>query len=219
MVLFLPGAISVTNKADVVFIMDSSGSIGTSDYAKERGFVKEMAKIFQISPTASRISTIIYDSRPALIFDFDEYTDVAGVSNAIDSLPYLGNQTRIDKALALAVRVFGQSRPSVPRIAVILTDGKQTPDFDAVPLEVAAQPLHDLGVKVYVIGIGGHVDINELNLIAKKPQDVFTVESFDQLLRVLQQFLTLVDKPGGFDGRGSGGYGWEGEGWGGGGGG
>lgn len=186
----------MTNKADVVFIMDSSGSIGASDYAKEKGFVKEIAKVFQISPNASRISTIIYDSRPELIFDFNKYTDEPGVSGAIDSLPYLGKQTRIDKALALAVSVFTQSRPSVPRIAIILTDGKQTQDYDAIPLEVAAQPLHDLGVKVYVIGIGGHVDINELNLIAKRPQDVFPVASFDQLLRVLQQFLTHVDKPG-----------------------
>ena len=193
---FSIGSLSVTNKADVVFIMDSSGSIGASDYAKEKGFVKEIAKVFQISPNASRISTIIYDSRPELIFDFNKYTDEPGVSGAIDSLPYLGKQTRIDKALALAVSVFTQSRPSVPRIAIILTDGKQTQDYDAIPLEVAAQPLHDLGVKVYVIGIGGHVDINELNLIAKRPQDVFPVASFDQLLRVLQQFLTHVDKPG-----------------------
>lgn len=188
--------VSITTKADVAFIMDSSGSIGIDDYNKEKEFVKELANIFDISKGQARSSVIIYDDFPKLIFGFEDRLDNRNVSAAIEGLEYLKGRTRIDKALAVAERVFIDARPTVPRIAFILTDGKQTEDFDAKPLDVASKPLKDLGVKMYVIGIGAHVDINELNLLAERPQDVFTVDSFDDLLRRLREIIQHADQPG-----------------------
>ena len=190
---------SLRSKADVVFVMDSSGSIGPDDYNREKQFVKELINVFTISPTAARISTIIYSDNPKLVFDFETYQDKAGINAAIDNLEFLGNRTRIDKALALALQVFSRSRPSVPRIAFVLTDGKQTEDFDAKPLDVAARPLHELGVQVYVIGIGGHVDLDELDLIAKRAQDLFTVDSFERLLQQIYRIVNRFDTTGELD--------------------
>jgi hypothetical protein len=176
--------------------MDSSGSIGVDDYNKEKEFVKELANIFDISQGQARSSVIIYDDDPKLIFGFEDRLDNRNVSAAIEGLEYLKGRTRIDKALAVAEKVFTNARPTVPRIAFILTDGKQTEDFDAKPLDVASKPLKDLGVKMYVIGIGAHVDIQELNLLAERPQDVFTVDSFDDLLRRLREIIQHADQPG-----------------------
>ena len=201
--LFLPvldtGTPSVRNKADVVFIMDSSGSIGPDDYNRQKQFVKDLTNVFVISATAARVSTIIYSDDPKLMFDFDTYNDKQSINTAIDNLEYLGNRTRIDKALALALEVFSKSRPAVPRITFVLTDGKQTQDFDAKPLDVAVRPLHDLGVQVYVVGIGIYIDINELYLLTRRRQDVFFVESFEKLLQLTYRIVNQIDTYGEFE--------------------
>lgn len=184
------------NKADVVFIMDSSGSIGKLDYDREKQFVKDLTNVFHISPNGTRASTIIYSDFPELVFDFDTYSDKKSINTAIDNLAYLGNRTRIDKALALALTVFSKSRPSVPRIAFVLTDGKQTRDYDAKPLDIAVRPLHDLGVEVYVIGIGSYIEKEELYLLARRSQDVFFVSSFEKLLQQTYRIVNQIDKYG-----------------------
>lgn len=62
-----------------------------------------------------------------------------------------------------------------------MTDGRQTRDPDAVPLDVAADPLHKQGARVLVVGVGPEISRNELVLIAKDPSYVFTVQSFENL--------------------------------------
>lgn len=181
------------NKADVVFIMDSSGSIGRADYDREKQFVKDLTNVFQVSSNATRVSTIIYSDFPKLIFDFDTYSNKQSINTAIDNLEYLGNRTRIDKALALALTVFSKSRSSVPRIAFVLTDGKQTEDYDAKPLDIAVRPLHDLGVQVYVIGIGSYIEQDELYLLARRREDVFFVSSFEILLQQTYRIVNQID--------------------------
>ncbi|XP_020898609.1 collagen alpha-6(VI) chain-like [Exaiptasia diaphana] len=139
--IFPDKAVTITTKADVVFVMDSSGSISKDDYRKEKEFVKQLANIFDISRNQARASVIIYDDNPKLIFSFEDELDNRNVSAAIQGLQHLKGHTRIDKALAVAENVFTDARPTVPRIAFILTDGKQTADFDAKPLDVASKPL------------------------------------------------------------------------------
>ena len=173
--------------------MDSSGSIGRTDYDREKQFVKDLTNVFHVSSNATRVSTIIYSDFPKLIFDFDTYSDKQSINTAIDNLEYLGNRTRIDKALALALTVFTKSRPSVPRIAFVLTDGKQTEDYDAKPLDIAVRPLHDLGVQVYVIGIGSYIEQDELHLLARRREDVFFVSSFEILLQQTYRIVNQVD--------------------------
>ncbi|KAK3745599.1 hypothetical protein QZH41_005840 [Actinostola sp. cb2023] len=187
--------VTITTKADVVFVMDSSGSISKDDYNKEKEFVRELANIFDISQGQARASVIIYDDNPKLIFGFEDELDNRNVSAAIQSLEHLNGRTRIDKALAVAEKVFTGARPTVPRLAFILTDGKQTEEFDAKPLDVASKPLKDLGVKIYVIGVGAHVNPTELNLLAEGPEDVFTVASFGDLLLRLREIIQHADQP------------------------
>ena len=173
--------------------MDSSGSIGKADYNREKQFVKDLTNVFHVSSNATRVSTIIYSDFPKLMFDFDTYSDKQSINTAIDNLEYLGNRTRIDKALALALTVFSKSRPSVPRIAFVLTDGKQTEDYDAKPLDIAVKPLHDLGVQVYVIGIGSYIERDELYLLARRQEDVFFVSSFEILLQQTYRIVNQID--------------------------
>lgn len=68
-------------------------------------------------------------------------------------------------------------------MVIVMTDGRQTRDPDAVDLDVAADPIHLQGARVLVVGIGPEISQYELRLIAKDSSFVFTVQSFESLSR------------------------------------
>ena len=72
-------------------------------------------------------------------------------------------------------------RPGFPKAVIVMTDGRQTRDPDAVELDIAADPIHRQGARVLVVGIGPEISQNELRMIAKDPSYVFNVQSFENL--------------------------------------
>lgn len=80
-----------------------------------------------------------------------------------------------------------------------MTDGIQTRDPDAVPLDVAADAIHRQGASVFVVGIGSDISENELRLIAKDPSNIFTVQSFENLKQASRDVAaSACNKPGKF---------------------
>ena len=64
----------------------------------------------------------------------------------------------------------------------VITTGKQTTDQGAyTPLDVASYRLQSRGAPVFILGIGKDVDTSELNEIASGPNNVFRVDSFEDL--------------------------------------
>ena len=176
------------NPVDVAFLMDASGSIGEANYKLEKNFVKEVVYAFGVSEAGSHAGIITYSDDAELNINFEKYKSLDSFNQAVDSLPYSKGRTRIDKALDLASNqlftVQEGMRPNVPKIAIVMTDGKQTAASDAVALEKAVAPLHALGVQVFAIGIGTEVDQNELALMVKRPEDV-RMSTFEGLQAVV----------------------------------
>ena len=64
----------------------------------------------------------------------------------------------------------------------VITTGKQTADQGVyLPLDIASSRLQSKGAAVFVLGIGEDVDTSELNEIASSPDNVFRVDSFENL--------------------------------------
>ena len=64
----------------------------------------------------------------------------------------------------------------------MITTGKQTADQGVyLPLDIASSRLQSKGAAVFVLGIGEDVDTSELNEIASSPDNVFRVDSFEDL--------------------------------------
>ena len=90
-------------------------------------------------------------------------------------------------------------RPGFPKAVIVMTDGIQTRDPDAVPLDVAADAIHRQGASVFVVGIGSEISENELRLIAKDPSNIFTVQSFENLKQATRDVAaSACNKPGKF---------------------
>lgn len=176
-------------KIDLLFVVDSSDSVGRTNFLKSKEFVKAFVRAFRVSPDKTHVAFIRFGNTAELSIRFGEYANIRDFNRAVDTVGFVGGIKRLDKALVLAARVLPKARPSSKKIAVIISDGKQTQGPGVEPLDFAAQPLHGIGAKVYVIGTGQQVDIPKLQKITQKPGDLFVSKSYDDLL---QQILYLM---------------------------
>ena len=76
-----------------------------------------------------------------------------------------------------------------PQIAIVITDGQQTTTNQFTPLDIASQGIKDKGVKVFALGIGSGVKVEELQNIASSNDDVFTAPGFDELVSVVKPIV------------------------------
>ena len=81
--------------------MDSSGSL-RNEYHKEKEFLKILAASFNISPDGGRAGVVTFSSRAEHSIKMSDHTDIASFDAAVDAIPLMGFQTRIDRALRLA---------------------------------------------------------------------------------------------------------------------
>lgn len=65
---------------------------------------------------------------------------------------------------------------------ILLTNGRQTKDYDSIPLSRAVIPLRIAKVKIFAIGVGPSVDIRELQVLAESNREIFRVRDFDDLV-------------------------------------
>lgn len=175
-------------RADIGFIMDASNSIGQQDFQKQKDFVNAMAAAFTFGSRQTAAGVITYSDQASLVIPLGSHFSSKEFQNSVNSIPYTLGRTRIDKALQKAntelFSVRGGARfHELPQIMVILTDGRQTPDPDAIPLYEAVRPLQQKGVVVLAVGVGSRIDLNELRQLVQKDSDVFSASNFDDLLQ------------------------------------
>lgn len=112
-------------KVNIGFVLDSSRSMSTTDYRKQKEFVKQIAATFSISPRTSRAGAIVYSDDAVITAQFGQFPYIEDFSQAVDAFEYMGKRTRIDKALKVAAEtLFTESagaRPENENIMIILT--------------------------------------------------------------------------------------------------
>ena len=189
---------------DIVFVLDSSASIGELSYEKMKDFVKTVANSLIIGPGKAFPAVIQYGTNATTAIRFTDYMNNTDFNKAVDALPYLRGETRIDKALQLASSELltedSGARAGVAKVLVLLTDGQQSRAPDGVDLQKAATPLLSAGVRVFAVGIGTEIDENELQLIVDKTDDVIVVPSFDELVARVRQLSIATCQSSGITG-------------------
>jgi hypothetical protein len=159
--------------------MDSSTPVSFREYTYEKKLVKIVSKYLNVVPNKSRAAVLTYGFDPEVITDFVGYQTVADYQRLVDNAISKGGPRRIDKALDEAVGIAKSTRPGYPKIAVLLTAGRQS--SDAKGLQEAAQRLRELGVRTYVIRIGQQPNKAELQPVVDRPDDIFNVDVFSEL--------------------------------------
>lgn len=165
------------------------------EFSEVKNFVRAIADIFTISRTKTHVGLMIYSDEARIMAKFNQIQSKEALSTALEDLPHLRGKTRIDLALKLAsAKLFtgnGGMRwsSSVPKVAIVITDGRQSPAADAIRLDEAAAPLIVGDVKILAIGVGDKIDRGELEMMVKSPEMTFWGSSY-QALRV--QLATIA---------------------------
>ena len=173
---------------DVIYVMDSSGSIGTINFNTMRNFVADLTQNFNVGPTGTHVGVIRYSTTATELTALGAILDPGALDSFIRNIPFTGGGTATAEAINLARIGFQNSRQSegIPRVMIVLTDGR--PNADPRPAVVAARAE---GIQIFSFGIGNGVTLTDLNDIASGPDFVFLIDSFDQqdfddVLRPLQ---------------------------------
>ncbi|XP_022080169.1 uncharacterized protein LOC110973572 [Acanthaster planci] len=175
---------------DLVFVMDSSGSVTSSNFELMKNFVLEVVDFFDIGPDRTRVSVIRYASDASIQFSLNKYTDKTLLKQAIQRIEYSGGGTQTVTALNLmesqSFLEGNGARPAnqgLPRVAVVITDGQsQGPQAVAIPADRAREK----GITLFAIGVTSSVNDDELNAIANKPSEtyVFHVDNFQAIANI-----------------------------------
>ena len=183
---------------DIAFILDSSGSIMKDEFSEARNFVKAIMETLTVSRESSHVGVMIYSNEARIMARFNEIQSNKELEDELDNLPHLRGKTRIDLALRLAnAQLFtgsgGMRRStSVAKVAMVITDGRQSPAADAIRLDEAVAPLLVKGVKVLAIGVGDKIDREELEMMVGSQELAFWAVSYRALRVQLAKIAAQV---------------------------
>uniref|UniRef100_A0A671KYF2 VWFA domain-containing protein n=1 Tax=Sinocyclocheilus anshuiensis TaxID=1608454 RepID=A0A671KYF2_9TELE len=167
-----------TAQADIVLLVDSSGSIGESDFEEVRKFLHSFVDSFNLRPDKVRVGLAQYSDRPYQEFLLGDYSDKRDLHQKLTDLIYRRGSTNTGLALTfIRDNYFRLARQNVPGIAIVITDGESNDD-----VEEPSQRLRNLGVSIFVIRVG-RGNMEKLHTIANIPHEefLFSIDSYQEL--------------------------------------
>ncbi|XP_056620126.1 collagen alpha-1(XII) chain isoform X2 [Triplophysa dalaica] len=180
-------------KADVVFLIDGSWSIGDESFSKVIQFVFSVVGAFDvIGPSGMQISFVQYSDASKTEFKLNSYDDKGIALSALKLIQYRGGNTKTGVALKhVYEKVFtleSGMRRNVPKVVVAVTDGRSQDE-----VQKNADKLQHAGYSVFVVGVAD-VDFVELQNIASKPSErhVFVVDDFDAFSTIQDNLVTFI---------------------------
>ncbi|XP_062956986.1 collagen alpha-1(XXVIII) chain [Cynocephalus volans] len=179
---------------ELVFVIDSSESVGPENFQIIKNFVKTLADRVAVDLATARIGVINYSHKVEIVASLKQFSSKDDFKLAVDNMQYLGEGTYTATALQAANDMFKNARPGVKKVALVLTDG-QTDSRDKKKLTEVVKNTSDTNVEVFVIGVVKKNDPNfeifhkEMNLIATDPDHVYQFDDFFTLQDTLKQKL------------------------------
>ncbi|KAF7653979.1 hypothetical protein LDENG_00076160 [Lucifuga dentata] len=178
--------------ADIVILVDGSWSIGRINFRLVRTFLVNLVKAFAVDFEQTRIGLAQYSTDPRIEWHLNAHSTKEAVIDAVKNLPYKGGNTLTGLALTFILEnsfspEYG-SRPGVPKIGILVTDGKS--QDDVIP---PAQSLKDAGIELFAIGVK-NADENELQAIASHPQEthVYNVADFNVMSEIVEGLTKMI---------------------------
>ncbi|XP_078799175.1 collagen alpha-1(XII) chain isoform X3 [Oryzias latipes] len=180
-------------KADVVFVIDGSWSIGEDSFTKVVNFVSAVIAAFDVvGPSGMQVSFVQFSDGAKTEFKLNAYRDKGIAMAALPLIGYRGGNTKTGMALKhtyeKAFSIENGMRRNVPKVVVVITDGRSQDE-----VKQNAAKLQQAGYSVFAVGIAD-VDFNELQVIGSKPTDrhVFVVDDFDAFDTIKENLITFI---------------------------
>uniref|UniRef100_H3CQ71 Collagen type VII alpha 1-like n=1 Tax=Tetraodon nigroviridis TaxID=99883 RepID=H3CQ71_TETNG len=186
-------AVCGRNKADIVFLVDESSSIGPNNFIRIKDFIFRVAAYFPaVGPQTTQFAVVHYSDDPRIEFRLNDFKDRNAMLRALRGLRYVGGNTRTGKGISFVVEeVFQESlgmRPDAAHVLVLITDGKAQ-DNVVPPSRIARA----LGVSILAVGVS-NADIEELKRMAAPTSytNIFYSPTFDDFPSIERDFVSSL---------------------------
>jgi len=186
---------------DLVFLIDSSGSVGDKNFPKALNFTKTIIDFMNIGENDTRVAIINFGNNAHIINYLNTTYNKSELFKIVDSIPYLAQMTNTQEALSEANKTilneeYGMRPVStgVPKVVVVLTDGQS----NVSPLLTIpnAQLIKDRGISIVSVGVGKTLSQKELEGIASNKDDVYNVDDYDGIFQILDELtITACKQP------------------------
>ena len=136
--------------SDVVFVMDSSGSMGRYNWTVVKQFVIDVIKGLKVADEDTHVGVVTFSTEVERNYELETIT--ADNVEDVFSLRYLAGVTNTADAIAAMVDMFYSGRPlsEAKRIAVVITDGASNVDHNKTIPE--AETAKASGITIYSVG-------------------------------------------------------------------
>ncbi|CAG5118378.1 unnamed protein product, partial [Candidula unifasciata] len=176
---------------DVIFLLDSSGSVSIDDYREELIFAANFTNNFQLGKNGALFGAVIFSDDATKLFDLNDFSDHVSILRSLLAAPHLKGGTNTARALEKISReglfdAADSGRLNATKMLFILTDGQSSNITHTI---AAAQQLKNAGVHILTIGVGDVVNVEELSGMATTPDDFFQADSYE-VLHKLQDEVT-----------------------------
>ena len=141
-----------TPPMDIIFIVDSSGSIQPQDYEYAKTFLMKVISSLSAQPE-TRVSIVLFSHDAHLVFSLSD--NLVAAYKAAEDLQHVRGGTNITSGINVAHQEFSSSgRDGVPKVAILITDGQDS--------GVEVENLKSLGVILFTIGVGEYAAEEDL---------------------------------------------------------
>ncbi|XP_017531177.3 collagen alpha-3(VI) chain isoform X3 [Manis javanica] len=180
--------------ADIIFLVDSSWSIGKEHFQLVREFLYDAIKSLAMGENDFRFALVQFNGNPHTEFLLNSYRTKQEVLSHISNMSYTGGSNQTGKGLEYVMQnhltkaAGSRASDGVPQVIVVLTDG-HSDDGLALP----SAELKSADVNVFAVGVEG-ADGGALKEIASEPLNmhVFNLENFTSLHDVVGNLVSCV---------------------------
>ncbi|ELW72743.1 Collagen alpha-1(XIV) chain [Tupaia chinensis] len=180
-------------KADLVFMVDGSWSIGDDNFNKIINFLySTVGALDKIGADGTQVAMVQFTDDPRTEFKLNAYKTKETLLDAIKHISYKGGNTKTGKAIKhvrdTLFNAESGTRRGIPKVIVVITDGRSQDDVTKISREMQLE-----GYSIFAIGVAD-ADYSELVSIGSKPsaRHVFFVDDFDAFKKIEDELITFV---------------------------
>ena len=200
-------------RADIIFLLDSSASIrnsapppdtdgepGTADnWQLVTDFIVQVVTGLPVDNGEVRIAALTYGTRVDQdnIIHLGGYQDKDDLIGKLKSLPYIGSNTNTAAALRQMQSMFRESvRDGTRKVAILISDGMSDIDSDDTVVNSRDAKMED-DINIFTLGVTKYANVGELEEVASDPAAYYHFYSsdFQHLNLLLDQLLIRLCTP------------------------
>ncbi|NXU55244.1 CO6A3 protein, partial [Turnix velox] len=188
-------AVRTVAMADIIFLVDSSWSVGKEHFQLVQEFLYDVVKALDGGGNDFHFALVQFSGNPHTEFQLNTYPSTQEVLSHIANMSYLGGGPKAGKGLEYLIEhhlteaAGSRASEGIPQVIIVLTDG-QSQDEVVLPSSI----LKSARVNLFEVGVQEDNVEGELKEISSPPLDkhLFNLKNFTALHGVVGDLVASV---------------------------